>query len=333
MPRTRVCLVGCGTAAERYYIPALTKLATLWDEVVFVDTDLARAERLAAAFPRANAAQDYRTLIGTVQGAILVVPHALHHPLSKEFLEAGAHVLCEKPLAETSGQADEMIAAAAAGGVTLSVNNTRRMFPSFREVKRLIAEGAIGRPSSLTYYEGNSFAWPSATPFYVDPRATSKGVLLDVGAHVLDTVCWWLGGKPELRECRDDSFGGPESVTRVRAALNACEVEVFLSRLYELCNRYRVEGDEGVIAGDIFRWDAVTLTPRGGTPRKIALSGSVRAYPEFVTPILGNFLKVVRGETPPEIPAAAVRDSVALIEECYAARRRFPMPWCENLEV
>ena len=333
MPSTRVCLVGCGAAAERYYIPALRELRALWDKLVFVDTDLERAAKQAACVDRAEAAQDYRTLLGGVQAAILVVPHLLHHPLSKEFLESGAHVLCEKPLAESSAHAGEMIAAAAAHGTTLSVNNTRRMFPSFREVKRLIAAGAVGRPSSITYHEGNSFAWPSATPFYVDPRVSSKGVLLDVGAHVLDTVCWWLAGKPGVREYTDDSFGGPESVAHVRAGLNGCEVDVFLNRLNELRNRYRVEGDAGVIEGDIFRWDSVTLSTRGRAPRRIALDDSIRAYPKFVTPILRNFLQVVRGEAAPEIPAAAVSDSIALIEECYAGRKRFAMPWYENVEV
>lgn len=333
MPDTRICLIGCGAAAERYYVPALSELKALWDKLTFVDTDIERAKSHAARFQGAEAVADYRTVLGKVQGAILVVPHFLHHSLSKAFLEAGAHVLCEKPVAESSAQLAEMIDTAASRGVTLSVNNTRRMFPSFRKVRGLLSEDAIGPLRALEYYEGNSFAWPSATGFYVNPKVSSKGVLLDIGAHVVDTVCWWLGGEFTLTEYRDDSFGGPESVAEIRGDKDACEIRVFLNRLNELCNRFRLVGERGEIEGDIFKWDSVTITTRGGVPRRLTLDGSIRAYPEFVTPIVRNFLQVARGEAVPEIPAASVKDSIVLIERCYEQRTRFAMPWYERLEV
>ena len=63
------------------------------------------------------------------------------------------------------------------------------------KIRELIQNGALGRLESIRYVEGNEFGWNSETGFSVNPAITSRGVLNDVGPHVMDTICWWLGGR------------------------------------------------------------------------------------------------------------------------------------------
>ena len=72
------------------------------------------------------------------------------------------------------------------------------MFPSFIEAKKLIDQGYIGRLKSIDYFEGATFGWQSLTGFYVNPSITSKGIMMDLGPHVIDTICWLIGQKPKF---------------------------------------------------------------------------------------------------------------------------------------
>lgn len=329
----RIGIIGCGAAAKRYYVPAFKKHPELIGHLCLVDRDIEQAKELAEQFSGGRVFADYREIIGLVDGVVVALPHSLHFPVAMEFLKAGVHVLCEKPLAETSAQVMEMVETASQQNVQLCVNNTRRMFPAFQAVKKIIDSGRIGKLQSISYVEGNSFAWPSATGFYVDPSVTDRGVLLDLGPHVLDTVSWWLGGgKPTVISCQDDSFGGPESVIRVRAEANGCSVDVLLNRLLELENTYTVVGDKGVIRGRIFDWCQCTLEI-DGIEESIFSETKAKTYPDFVIPIIDNFLQVVGGGETPLVPGAEVVDSIKLIEEAYDQRKAFNLPWYQDVDL
>lgn len=327
-----LALVGCGAAASRYYVPALNKiLGENKNRIILVDTNRAQAEKIRDELGGGRIAESVSEIIGKVRGAIVVLPHFLHFPVGMELLSAGIHVLCEKPVAEKAEEVSVMKNAATNSGVMLCVNNTRRMFPSLQMVKRMLETKEIGSLRSISYTEGNTFAWPSSTSFYVDPRVSSKGVLFDIGSHALDTLCWWLGSKPELVSFEDDSFGGPESVVRIKLKFGDCLVQVLLNRLSDLDNGFEVIGDTGSIKGKPFEWDKVTIASVNGSSRVQKADTSVKAYPEFVIPIVDNFVKVVEGTAQPLVPSEDVINSIALIEECYKKRTRMVLP--ENVRV
>ena len=217
-------IIGCGAATQRYYLPALRKSANEFKEIYFVDSNLDQAEKTQREFGRGQALNDYREIINNVQGAIIVVPNQLHFPVAMDFLNSGVNVLCEKPLAENPDEVRQMVEAAGANGAALCVNNTRRIFPNFIEAKKLIEQGFIGKLKSIDYCEGATFGWQSLTGFYVNPSLTSKGIMMDLGPHVIDTICWLIGQKPKLIEYIDDSFGGPESVASVKAEIEGCQI-------------------------------------------------------------------------------------------------------------
>ena len=324
-------IIGCGAATQRYYIPALRKITNEIETIYFVDSDLEQAEKTKKEFGSGQAIDDYRKIIKNVRGAIVVVPNHLHFPVTMEFLNAGVSVLCEKPVAEKPDEVRQMTEGANANGAALCVNNTRRMFPSFIEAKKLIDQGYIGKIKSIDYCEGSTFGWQSLTGFYVNPLLTSRGIMTDLGPHVIDTICWLIDQKPNLVEYLDDSFGGPESVASVKAEIKGCKISVFLNRLCDLDSYYKVVGELGYIEGKPMNWQHLAIHLNGGHNENRRLNCQYKKYPDFVVPILRNFIKVIEKTASPLITGANVQNSIEFIDDCYKNRKQFHMPWHDTL--
>jgi predicted dehydrogenase len=322
-----IALVGCGAMAEMFYLPALSQYPQVLKELILVDSDLERARRTAERFGVGKFLADYREVVTSVHGVIIALPHHLHYSVSKDFLSSGVHVLCEKPLAETSAEVNEMLKLAENKGATISVNNTRRLFPSSGTVKRLIADGEIGTVLSISYYEGGEFTWPTTSGFYFNSKLSRKGVLLDIGAHVFDVICWWLGGRPQIISCENDSFGGCEAAVAVFFEHKRCKGEIRLSRLMRLPNYFWIRGEKGTIEGGVYDRRSVTLSTAAanGKQRKIQVEGDNSL--KIADRLVANFLDVLAHKSRPLISASEVLTSIELLEEAYDKVTRFRMPW------
>jgi len=327
----KIAVVGCGAICESYYLPALNRKHDVFQQLILVDLDEQRLRTIQTNYGAKIGVKDYREILGHVDGVIVATPHFSHYSITMDFLREGAHVLCEKPLADSGRDVREMIAQAKASGVTLSVNNIFRLYPSFKRVKKLISDKSLGKIRSITYLDGEEFGWPTVSGFYFDKRY-SKGVLLDKGAHALDTICWWIGCKPTLISCQTDSFGGPEAAVSVKFQHETLRGEVRLSWLAKLQNRYRIECESGYVSGGTQDWGRVSVGPGSGKPRIMEVDST--AHPEQILreTMVDNFLDVVCGKSDPLVPATEVVGSIDLIEESYAAAKRFDMPWCDNIE-
>jgi predicted dehydrogenase len=325
----KIAIVGCGAISESYYLPALRRHSDV--QLTLVDTDEQRLSTVGNAFCTKKGIKDYHEILGEVDGAIVATPHSSHHRIAMDFLREGSHVLCEKPLAAVAPDAREMIAQAEKSGVTLSVNNIRRLYPSFNEVKRIISKGTLGEVSSIVYLDGEVFSWPTVTGFFFD-RQSSKGVLLDHGAHALDAICWWIGCKPDLISCQTDSFGGPEAAVAVKFRRGSITGEVRLSWLARLRNRYSIECENGRILGGTRDWGKLTVVLGSGKPRIMEVDPTTESWRVLRERMVDNFLSVVAGKADPLVPAREVVESLELIDESYAAAERFEMAWCDNVE-
>lgn len=325
-------MIGCGAIASMTHVPALAKRPDVRNRLVLVDQDLERARALARAFGIATVVADYRDVLPNVDGVVIALPHHLHFRVALECLRAGVHVLCEKPLAATAVEATELAAAAEDVGVTLAVNHIRRLFPPSQAVRDLLQQGAIGAVRFLGYYDGAKYDWPTASGFAFGLRGAGKGVLFDIGAHVLDLVCWWLGRPPRVTEYVDDSFGGSEAVAKVAFTDGPARGEVHLSWLAKLENGFRIDGDAGAIVGSIYDWESLQLVSPSGQRRSLPLRARIRTPGDVGALVIENFLDVIEHGRPPLVSGRDVAPSIALIEECYARRRRFAMPWHDNLE-
>jgi predicted dehydrogenase len=319
MPAPRIALIGCGAVAEAFYVPALRKRPSLARSLVLVDPDRSRAENMRASLGASEAVTDYREVLGRVAGALVLTPHHLHVPITLELARHGVAVLCEKPLAETAAEVDALVEAGRAHKVPVMVNQTRRLFPAAREVQRLIAEGALGELREIHYELGAPFDWPAATPAYF---RGGRGVLFDTGVHVVDLVCWWLGGEPEVVDYADDSRGGTEAVARLKLRLRGIEAHLHLSWLTKLRNAYRIVGSKGCVEGGAYDLASFQMNRR---KRRIGRGWPV--YEDFVAVLLDNFAEVIAGRAEPLVSAADVRPAISVIDTCYDRRKSLDEPW------
>lgn len=322
-----IAVVGCGAATSKYYVPAINDRFDGKGDLIFADVDEERAKTVAEQVGRGRTVTDYTTICDEVDGAIIVVPPPLHYNIAVDFLQAGTHVLVEKPLTETSREATQLVEIASQNGAQIAVDNTRRLFPSIQAVKRAIQTERVGRLEAINIAEGAVFDWQSASQFRF--TNSTKGVLMDIGAHVLDILCYWLGERPTLQSYQDDSYGGTEAVSALTfETAGNVEGSVRLSWLTRLSNVYEIQGSEGTISVEPYGWNTLTIT-RNGKQKNVRLSGTQHTFEGFVADVFENFVEVVSGTAEPLVPGSAVVDSISLIEECYERRERFSMPWME----
>jgi len=327
----KIALIGCGAIAELYYLPALAKHRSVLGNLVLVDRNRARARELATRFKVREHLVDYRELLDEVDGAIVALPIALHHPVSMEFLSRGVHVLCEKPLAESAEKARAMVEEARKSGAVLSVNYLQRLVPSFVKVKQLLANNTLGEPLSVKYFVGEKFDWPTVSGFYFNSDRSARGVLRDRGAHVFDHICWWLGGKPRVVTSQNDSFGGSEAVAYVEFRYGNCVGEVMLSWLGNFPCRIVIKCERGTIEGDVYDYSSISVISESGLRKRLRLSRQLKS--DMAVRIVTNFIRCVSGGERPLVAGSDVVDSIQFIDDCYEAATRFDMPWYDLLEV
>ena len=153
-----------------------------------------RVEELAKKYEIPSVFTDYREMIekGGLEALVVLTPDDLHYPLTMAALDAGLHVLCEKPLALNASQAREMYAKAEAVGVKHMVFFTYRWLPHYQYLKTLIDAGYIGRCFHCHMrYEGgygraNQYGWR------FDGKR-GNGILGDLGSHMIHLAQWYLG--------------------------------------------------------------------------------------------------------------------------------------------
>jgi predicted dehydrogenase len=182
-----------------------------------VDT---RADVLAAFCDRHGIARRFTTLDsaldwGGFDAVANVTPDAAHFATTMPLLAAGRHVLCEKPLATSHADALAMAAAAAGAGVVNMVNLSYRNVPALQAAARMVAGGAIGAvrhfeasylQSWLTQPAWGDWKTESKWLWRLSSAHGSKGVLGDVGIHILDYATFIAGADPAEVSCRLTTF-------------------------------------------------------------------------------------------------------------------------------
>ena len=324
----RLGVVGCGAIAEIYHLPYLASDSRCRDGLALAEPNEARRQEMREKFSAAVDVADYRDLLGKVDGVIIATPPASHFPIAKWCLENGLHVLCEKPLTESVAEARELVSLAQQNGVSLAVNQTRRFFPTYQKIRELIVGGTLGDLREIRYHDGVEFDWPAASPHHFSPDA--KGTWSDTGVHLLDTVCFWLGGKPELVESLNDSFGGPEALATVRLRYQECDAEIKVSRLGRLENGFTIRGTKGSIKAGAEDFSEITVEFADGGKRKYKCSKPNLQYTDFAKPLLSNFADVVQGIAKPTVAGHQVVDTIEVLQQAYDQVQPFQNPWNDH---
>jgi len=183
----KVCVVGVGRAGMVHATNFKNNVpgASL---VAIVDADLELAEKRAKDLSVDLFFSDLRQALerAEIDAICITTPTFTHAEIAIAVAKAGIHIFCEKPMALTLREAEEMIRAADEAGVKLQMGFMRRFDPAFRAAKERIEGGEIGSPMlvrSLT-------RGPGLPPRWACDLRTSNGMLAEVNSHDFDTIRW-----------------------------------------------------------------------------------------------------------------------------------------------
>jgi predicted dehydrogenase len=329
----RLAIIGCGAITEKGYLPAVQLLSNI-DLTHIVDLNLERAERVAKQFNIPNSIEDYRLLYGKVNAVVVATPPNSHAPISVDCLKHGLHVLCEKPLAPTVREAEEMIAVSRKTGSHLVVGMNRRLSWSSALLKKLIDKNFLGNIQRFDFEEGSQFSWPLRTPHLFQHREFG-GVLADTAFHLFDLIFWILGSqRSQLIRYRDDGWSGVEANAIVELALKLGSRQVSgrieLSFTRKLRNTIKIYGERGYLEAPVSGGSEVKYYPENQEVDPVIMKSegarSMSLYEELAIQ-LSNFANSIINNSQDYVAAHEVIATLSLIEKCRYSRELMVHPW------
>ncbi len=196
----RVAVVGAGHWSERAHIPGWQRDPRV-EVAAVADVDGEVARRVAKEFGVERVVTDYRELLDDPAIDVIDVAtgNEAHFQVSWDALEAGKHVLCEKPVHRDARQTKRAAELAAAKGLKTKLGFTFRFAPAVMYAKDLIDQGFVGDPYIFNGYEQNSQWIDPATPLRQAEGAEPDSPVMAVssiegyGAPIIDIMHWWIG--------------------------------------------------------------------------------------------------------------------------------------------
>lgn len=327
-------IVGCGKVAEGGHIPAALSASSV-ELVAVVDSNPERLDYIVGSFGLSCLGTTSRTeLAGRVDAVVLPLPNHLHYSVASEFLNTGVHVLCEKPLATTTREAERLCDLAEARGLTLAVGYMKRFEPNCGLMKRLIDEAFLGRLDRFEFEYGSAGGWAPVSGYNLERERAGGGVLTTNGCHFLDRMLFWFG-HPIQVAFADDSHGGVEAnCSALFAFESGLTGELRLSKTVPLLNRFRLYGERGRLEIGASQHNSVAFFPAGQRglqheisehPRREALSDI-----EYFRLQIEDFAHAIRTGTHPRASGRDGLASLALIEQCYRTRTPLRESWVSD---
>lgn len=326
-------LVGCGAIAS-WHKTAIDAVPNV-EITAAIDVDMQRAEAMA----RETGARAFASLEDAIAGGgfdavLLMLPHHLHETVAVQSLEAGLHVMLEKPMAPDTDACDRILAAAQkAPGVFMLAENAQ-YWPEIEIAREALAEGAIGDvvtarvqlffPPMAQYYGGDN-------PWRMNLQAAGGGLSIDTGSHYIRPLRMWLGEIDEVVAAMEHPFPGMQGESLARALFRFASGQVAAFDLLLTTGAiapqdiFRITGSEGeiTIGAGVTLYDAAHR--RGRKLREDVPQGYMVSYQRQIADFANA---VLHGEP----LAAAAEDSLgelrtALAMERSARTRRWEKVW------
>ncbi|WP_271629332.1 Gfo/Idh/MocA family protein [Caldicellulosiruptor sp. DIB 104C] len=198
MLKVRLGIIGCGSITKHRHAPEAKSNENV-DLVAVCDNNLINAEKVAKMFDVPKVYADYETMLKEEKPDAVVVaaPNYIHADATIKALKAGAHVLCEKPMATTIDECKKMVDTAKETGKFLMIAHNQRFNKAHIKAKQIIQSGELGRVLSFktTFGHGGPESWSSDKPdtwFFHKEKATF-GSMGDLGVHKIDLMRFLLG--------------------------------------------------------------------------------------------------------------------------------------------
>ncbi len=196
MNELKIGVIGCGSIAKHRHLPEYAantqiKIAAVCDIVK------TRADETAVLYG-AKSYESYEELLqnSEIDALSVCTPNYLHAPISIAALKAGKHVLCEKPMATSRADAEEMIEAARTSGKKLMIAHNQRFVPSHTKARDILASGEIGKVYSFRTAFGHpgpeGWSVDGKDSWFFEKEKAFIGAMGDLGVHKTDLIRYLL---------------------------------------------------------------------------------------------------------------------------------------------
>lgn len=354
--KTRVAIAGLGGVAERIHLPACRAIPEI-EVVAACEPDADRRKRMAARFGlRQTFGSCEEMLAAAKPDAVLIgTPPDSHYALSEMALEAGAHVLCEKPFMPSLADADRIIELARRRNLLLRVNNQYRFMTIYRETKQRLERNEFGRLFHIQCWQ-QMFHPPSREANW--RSQLSQYLLFEFATHALDLFTFFYEETPEavslfIPDCRPE-FDADVIVAGVlrfssgrMAVLNLNRITQAPEKYLEMrldCERYSLRLSLGGVARMAVDWSRRAGRPvfksglvRGGQARAEA-AGRSKVFakarrPEFASATaehLKVFLEEMHRPLRPLESALEAREILRVVFAGYESARAGETVWLKG---
>lgn len=196
MSQLRIAVIGCGSIAKHRHLVEYSNNSNV--EITAVCDIVEERAQDAAHKYQATAYTDYEELLKkeSLDAVSVCLPNYLHAPVTIASLKAGYHVLCEKPMATSNEEAEQMIEAAKKNNKKLMIAHNQRFVPSHQRAKEMIVSGDIGEIYSFrtAFGHGGPEGWSidGADSWFFDKEEAFIGAMGDLGVHKTDLLRYLL---------------------------------------------------------------------------------------------------------------------------------------------
>jgi predicted dehydrogenase len=332
-----VGLIGLG-AISKAHLQGYQQAGSGTRVAAVCDLDFARARKVGREIG-ARAYQDYNDLLRDpeVRSVDVALPHNLHFEVGRRALEAGKHVIIEKPLAPTVAECDSLMDLAGARGLLLSVSENARFVKAYIEVEKLLRKGAIGTPRLIrTLIYGSELVTLTDRGHWRSRAAASLGgAIVDSSPHSFYLLKWLFGEIAVLRAFSEQLIAESEVEDNALVTGRMKSGALFTAQFTFTAEipwgeRLEVYGSEGTIIVDQLR-DPPAVHFRG----KSDMAGQPLAGVPFdpagwkfasIATSVAAFAAAVARKTPAPIDPRDARYVMLVIEKCYESVRATGQP-------
>ena len=197
----RIALVGCGAIAE-YHLKALKNDVPRAKVTACVDSDIEKAKTYGELTGgRVFSSVNEALADGDFDAVDIMLPHDLHETIAIQCLNAGKHVLLEKPIAPTIEASERILKVANQSDRVFMVAENSQYWPEIVKAKQLIENGQIGEiitARAAFIYEFDSYWFKETRPWRYEKERTGGGITIDGGSHWIRPLRMWLGEIEEV---------------------------------------------------------------------------------------------------------------------------------------
>jgi predicted dehydrogenase len=312
-------LIGCGDISRKRVAPGIRAAAK--SSLVAVNRlDYAKAESFAKEFGAEKWVADWKDLISddTIDAVYIATPVYQHAEQTIAAAEAGKHVLCEKPMAISTDDADKMIDACKANNVKLGVAFYRHFFPAIHRIKKIISAHEIG---NVVHIQSNNFENFNRNPgepryWLLDKKRSGGGPMMDMGCHRIEVFINIMGPVKQITGFNHNTFFKREvedlSIAHFKFENGAVGILTSGHAIKEPQDTLDIYGTEGSIHVPVLNAGTITIINDMGT--------RVENYPNHTNvhlPLIKNFIDSIINDQEPAVTGETGREITRILDKIY----------------